>query len=160
MGNMRPFVPAVSAMIGYLVCGEAVAAASASVTSTLNDEVLQVSSGRDLAHVDFDTVGKRSLRTRGDLKEFSEDESKSKNQNEEERFYLGKYATLPEYYTWFNQGLTPDDVRDNWDLYDDNVVLYLIKLGRDVVCDGYERYWMKRCKEPENRGEDFCSGAV
>ncbi|KAI9914800.1 hypothetical protein PsorP6_007255 [Peronosclerospora sorghi] len=155
---MRPFVPAVSAMIGYLVCEEAVFAASASVTSTLNDEVLQVSSGRDLAHVGVDTIGKRSLRTRGDLKEFSEDESKSKNQNEEERFSLIKFFSRPEYYVWFNDGLTPDEVRkDKLGLDDDND---WYKLGANVVYDGYERYWMKHCQKPMNRGKDFCSGAT
>ncbi|KAG1686034.1 hypothetical protein DVH05_027839 [Phytophthora capsici] len=131
------------ALTGLLASNDLVVASTADKT-VVHDQVL---SDRELIDTGLNDNEKRSLRTNEDLEDDSEDLKKS----DEERFSLIQLSNQPRYYVWFEDEMTPKDVRRKFGL-----TRHSIKLVKRSIYRGYVKYYDEHCSYFENRKKDFC----
>ncbi|KAG6946205.1 hypothetical protein JG688_00016168 [Phytophthora aleatoria] len=143
---------------GLLAC--AAASDSAKTVTASNDQVL---SNRELIDTGANDNEKRFLRANQDTDDESEDSKTAKEaasstkeeadseDSDEDRFSLIQTSNTPRYYWWFENEMTPRDVRKELGLRSDS-----IKLVKRSIYDGYVKYYDRHCTYYENRKKAFC----
>ncbi|KAG7380051.1 hypothetical protein PHYPSEUDO_007827 [Phytophthora pseudosyringae] len=138
----------VVALTGFLACSEAAVASDADksiVSETARDQVL---SDRELIDTGANDNGKRFLRTN---KQDTGVESDESDDSQEERFSLIQTSNTPRYLWWFENEMTPRDVRKELRLTKNS-----IKLVKRSIYQGYVKYYDNHCTYFENRKKAFC----
>ncbi|KAG3103978.1 hypothetical protein PI124_g16541 [Phytophthora idaei] len=143
---------------GLLAC--AAASDSAKTVAASNDQVL---SNRELIDTGANDNEKRFLRVNQDTDDESDDSKTAKEaaastkeeadseDNDEDRFSLIQMSNTPRYYLWFENEMTPRDVREDLGLRSDS-----IKLVKRSIYKGYVKYYNNHCTYYENRKKAFC----
>ncbi|OWZ04578.1 RxLR effector protein [Phytophthora megakarya] len=131
----------VVAVTGLLACSEAVAA-TPNTDKTIASELDQVLSDRQLID-----NGKRFLRTA------AKREAETEGKLEERDISLIQTSNIPRYHYWFDNEMTPHDVRIDLDL---TGAWADFKVVKQSIYKGYVKYYDKNCEYSENEDEAFC----
>ncbi|KAL3660352.1 hypothetical protein V7S43_014506 [Phytophthora oleae] len=133
------------ALTALLASDDLVAASNADKTIVAEHD--QVLSDRELIDTGVNDNERRFLRSNPE----PEAESEDSNENQEERFSLIQITNQPRYFIWFENEMTPKDVRRELGL-----TRRSIKLVKRSIYDGYVKYYDQHCSYYVNRKKAFC----
>nr|QMU24830.1 PaRXLR6 [Phytophthora agathidicida] len=138
----------VVAVTGLLACCDA-AAPSDSEKTVVNSRD-QVLANRELIDGGVSDNVKRSLRVNA---EDDSENPKTDAKSNEERFSLIQSSNTPRYYYWFDEEMTPRDVKVELGLTKVNYVVNPVTVS---IYKGYVKYYKKKCQRFKYRDADFC----